>query len=178
MAETATIARPYARAAFEHARAAGALSGWSEQLQLLSAVVQDSNMQEFLDRPDSDSEARYQAVVDICGERLSADGRNFVRLLTTSRRLRAIADIAAQYEAFRAEAERTVEAEVTSARKLTKEQEKRLIAALKARLDRDVVLKCRVDASLLGGAVIRAGDLVIDGSAQGRLEQLAAAMSQ
>ncbi len=178
MSEVATIARPYARAAFEHAQAAGSFQEWSDLLKLLSAVVQDPGMQDLLGSPAVDLDAKGQLVVDICGDRLQQDGINFVHMLAANRRLSAAPDIAALYEIFRADAERTVKAEVVSARKLTKEQQQKLTSVLSKRLGREVVLNCRVDASLLGGAIVRAGDMVIDGSAQGKLEQLASAMIQ
>jgi len=177
MTEIATIARPYARAAFEHAQASGKLDQWSEQLQLLSSVVQDAGMTAFLDSPNADSETKCQTVSDVCGEQLGEDGRNFVGLLASNQRMAALPTIAAEFEELKAEAEGTVEAQVVTARKLTKEQEKQLTIALKKRLKRDVVLNCTIDESLIGGAVVRAGDLVIDGSAKGRLEQLAVVMS-
>lgn len=178
MADTTTIARPYAKAAFEAAQAGGGLKEWSDLLRMLSSITSDSEMQAFLANPDVDIGQKCQAILDIGGDGLSDQGRNFIKLLADNRRLSVVPDIAAVYEELRADAERTVEAQVVSARALTKEQEKKLQAALKKRLGREVIISCTVDESLLGGAVIRAGDLVIDGSATGKLRQLATAMGQ
>jgi F-type H+-transporting ATPase subunit delta len=178
MADTTTIARPYAKAAFEAAQAGDGLKEWSDMLQLVSGITGNPEMQSFLDNPDVDTGQKCQAVLDVGGDGLSDHGRNFIKLLADNRRLSVVPEIAAVYEELRADAERTVEAQVVSARALTKEQEKKLQAALKKRLGREVVISCTVDESLLGGAVIRAGDLVIDGSATGKLRQLATAMSQ
>ena len=178
MADLTTIARPYAKAVFQQARRDKALEKWSEQLALLVAVTEDPLMQTFLDSPDVDAGEKCQAVLDVGGEKLGAEAGNFVRLLAENRRLDALSSIATVYEDFRAEAEQSIEAEVVSARALTKEQEKRLITALKKRLDRDVTIKCTVDKNLIGGAVIRAGDLVIDGCVPTKLNQLAASLDQ
>jgi len=181
MADTTTIARPYAKAAFEAAQADGSdgsLKAWSDMLSLVADVTSDPAMRTFLANPDVENDQKCQAILDIGDERLSQHGRNFVRILAENRRLPLVPDIAAVYEQLRADAERTVEAQVVSARALTKEQEKRLQTALKKQLGREVVISSTVDEALLGGAIIRAGDLVIDGSATGKLHQLAAAMGQ
>ena len=178
MADTTTIARPYAKAAFEAAQADGALGAWSDMLNLMAEVTGDLAMRAFLANPDVENADKCQLVLDVCGDRLSVQGQNFVRILADNRRLPLVADIGAVYELLRADAERTIEAQVVSARALTKEQEKRLQTALKKQLGREVVISSTVDEALLGGAIIRAGDLVIDGSATGKLHQLAAAMGQ
>ncbi len=176
MADTTTLARPYARAAFEYARSADALQEWSELMGRLSAIVSDSQMADLLENPDLDYDAKCEAVLDVCGDDVSEDGRNFVRLLAENRRLLLVPEIAEVYEVLRAEAERTVEAQVISARKLTKEQENQIAQALAKRLDRNVTIQNTIDKDLLGGAIIRAGDLVIDGSARGKLRKLAVAI--
>ena len=178
MADTTTIARPYAKAAFEAAQADGALGAWSDMLKLMAEVTGDPAMRAFLANPDVENADKCQLVLDVCGDRLSVQGQNFVRILADNRRLPLVADIETVYELLRADAERTIEAQVVSARALTKEQEKRLQTALKKQLGREVVISSTVDEALLGGAIIRAGDLVIDGSATGKLHQLAAAMGQ
>jgi F-type H+-transporting ATPase subunit delta len=178
MADTTTIARPYAKAAFEAAQADGALGAWSDMLNLMAEVTGDPAMRAFLANPDVENADKCQLVLDVCGDRLSVQGQNFVRILADNRRLPLVADIETVYELLRADAERTIEAQVVSARALTKEQEKRLQTALKKQLGREVVISSTVDEALLGGAIIRAGDLVIDGSATGKLHQLAAAMGQ
>jgi len=178
MAETITLARPYARAAFEHAQAQQALAAWSELLQRLGQLIQDPAMRQLLDSPGVSVEDKTQALLDLCGDRADQAAANFVALLAQNRRLGLVPAIAAVYEQMRADAERTIEAEVVSARELSDEQQQKLVAALKKRLGREVTLKVQLDETLMGGAVIRAGDLVIDGSAEGRLRQLAKALGQ
>ena len=98
--------------------------------------------------------------------------QNFVRVLAANHRLLLLPEITAHYEAQRAEVENTVDVEVVSAVALDAAQTEKLASALKARLKRTINMHNTVDATLLGGAVIRAGDLVIDGSLKGRLERL------
>ena len=176
MAEKSTIARPYAQAAFDIAEAEGNLPGWSEMLAALASVASDEAMQAVISDPSVDDEVINGLFFDLCGEVLSDKGRNFVRVLTENGRLDVLPEIAAAFEAQRAEAEKTVNAEVTSAFPLSDAQQKAIIEALKKRLGRDVSLETKVDASIVGGAVVRAGDLVIDASVNSQLEKLAASM--
>ncbi|MDX1605662.1 MAG: F0F1 ATP synthase subunit delta [Candidatus Competibacterales bacterium] len=179
MADLTTIARPYARAIFDLAGKSGdERARWSEMLTLLATVADHPQLQELLANPSLDRERKAGLMLDICGEYLSQAGANLVRLLADNNRLPALPAIASVYEALRAEAEKTVEAELIAAFEVSDTQREQLAKALSERLEREVVLDCKVDESLLGGAVIRAGDLVIDGSARGRLEQLAASLRQ
>lgn len=178
MAEMTTVARPYARAAFEHAQAGKALKEWSDALQLAAAVVTDESMQAYLASPDVNADEKGQTVLEVCGDTLADDSRNFIKLLAENRRLTLIPEIQVVYEELRAEAEKTLEADVITAFELSDEQTALLADALKQRLDRDVVVNCVVDENLIGGAVVRAGDLVIDGSALGKLEKLATSLRQ
>jgi len=179
MAELTTIARPYARAAFEIAQnEEGGLQRWSDMLQFITTVVNDETVQAILSSPDHDSDYKAGVLLQISTDQLSQSGSNFIKLLAENHRLNVLPDIAEVYEQLRAEVEKTVEAEVTSAFELTEPQRQQLSTALSQRLQREVVLNCSVDSSLLGGAIIRAGDLVIDGSAQGRLAKLGARLSQ
>jgi F-type H+-transporting ATPase subunit delta len=178
MAELTTIARPYARAAFEIAQGEeDGLQRWSDMLHFIVTVVDDQTVQAVLASPDHDSGYKAGVLLKICADQLSQSGSNFIKLLAENHRLSVLPDIAEVYEQLRAEVEKTVEAEVTSAFDLSEEQRQQLSAALSKRLQREVVLNCSVDTTLLGGAIIRAGDLVIDGSAQGRLTKLGASLS-
>lgn len=176
MAESTTIARPYARAAFETASAAGegGYARWSDMLSAAASVAADEHMRTVLASPEHDEQFKAGLFLELCGDRLNDQGRNFIKLLAENQRLDVLPDIAAVYEELRAEAEKTVEATVVSAFEVTDEQRAKIAEALSRRLSRDVVLDCRVDESLIAGAIIRAGDLVIDGSARGKLDQLAA----
>jgi F-type H+-transporting ATPase subunit delta len=177
MAEKATIARPYARAAFEHARSKNALGRWSELLAVASQVVSDARVKPLLGNPHVSNESLVELLAGIAGDRADGDGRNFLRALADNRRLGVLPEIAAQYEVLRALVENVLDVEVIAAMEVNAAQADRLSRALKTRLGRDIRLHTRIDASLIGGAIVRAGDLVIDGSLKGRLERLASAVT-
>jgi F-type H+-transporting ATPase subunit delta len=175
MAERLTIARPYAKAVFKLAQSQKRLAQWSEALGLAAGVVADPRVAALLDSPAVSPEQLAGLLTEICGASLDEQGRNFIATLAANRRLAYLPEIAARYEQLRADAERTVEVTVTSAIELSAAQKSRYAEALAKRLGREVRLSCRTDPSLLGGAVVRADDLVIDGSVRGGLTQLAAA---
>lgn len=177
MAEKSTIARPYAQAAFSLAESAGDLKKWSEMLQLIATVASDDVMQNIIGNPDVSRAELTDIILDVCGKNLDELGQNFVRVLADNKRLDVATEIAELYEAKRAEAEKTVEAEVTSAFPLSDAVKDKIIVSLKQKLGREVKLVTRTDENMIGGAVIRAGDLVIDASVTGQLEQLAYSLS-
>ena len=177
MAERATIARPYAKAAFAVARERNALGAWSKTLQLAAGVASDPGVEALISSPNVSEEQLVALLSDLDGAGQNDEVRNFLRLLAKNRRLKLLPDIAAQFEILRAEVENTAAVEVTSAVELSAEQKATLAAALKTRLKRDVVMTTAVDPSLIGGAVIRSGDLVIDGSLKGRLARLRTELS-
>jgi F-type H+-transporting ATPase subunit delta len=172
MAEKTTIARPYAQAVFDIAEEQKALGRWSEMLALAAAVAADEEMGRLIDNPRLRKLQVLELFLEICGEGLDPAGQNFIRVLSDNGRLALLPEIAELYEQARAEAEGTLEAEVVSAKPLGRQQQENIAAALSKRLGRKVSLKCTVDESLLGGAVIRAGDLIIDGSAVAKLQRL------
>lgn len=178
MSEITTAARPYARAVFETAQQKGDLGAWSKQLAFMAAVAHNAEMRAVLDSPRLTKEQRADLFNQVCKGQVSEGGKNLVRLLAENDRLAALPEIAALYELHRAEAEGSVEALVTSAFALTDAQQAALSASLKKRLGRDVRLVCETDEALLGGAVIRVGDMVIDGSIRGRLERIATSLSR
>lgn len=168
----AILARPYARAVFQLAQEHKALAGWADTLELLGLIAGDERVARVLRAPRVSAEDRVELIRSIAGDKLDAGGDNFVRLLAENGRLPLLPEIRQQFEAQRATAEGRVDARVTSAIKLDKQQQERIAKALGKRLDREVRLECEVDESLLGGAVIHAGDMVIDGSLRGRLRRL------
>jgi len=172
MAEKSTIARPYAVAVFQTADAAGQLKQWSDMLQTVAMIAADADMQSIIGNTSVNKEQLAQLMLDVAGDVLTESGRNLVKLLAENRRLDVIAEITEQFETLKATAEKTVEAEIVSAREVSAEQQKMIAEKLKARLGREVSLKCRVDESLMGGAIIKAGDMVIDGSVSGQLNKL------
>jgi len=177
MAEAITIARPYANAVFAIANDKGELKSWSDLLAVLAQAVAVPNMQSVISSPSVSDEQVVGLLAEVAGELMSEDAQHFLALLAENNRLMLLEHIAVIFEELRAEAEQVMTADVTTARALTSEQESSISAALKKRLGRDVTLNSSVDESLLGGAIIRAGDLIIDGSALGKLNRLANAIS-
>lgn len=178
MSEITTVARPYARAVFELAQSKGRLEDWSAQLAFLAAAIRDPSLRALIDSPRYTKEQRADLVIRVGEGRLDEEGANLVRLLAENDKLAALPEIAELYELRRAEAEGSVEAEVISAFAMSEPELEKLAAGLKKRLGREVRIKNRVDESLLGGALIQVGDMVIDGSIRGRLERMAATLSR
>ncbi len=178
MAEPYTIARPYAQAVFSLAREQGRLAEWSEMLALLATIADDERMGPVLSSPRPSAEELVTLFLDLCGEHLDQGGRNLVRLLAESRRLIALPVLHRQFEALRAEEEGTLQAVLTSAQPVDDAVRNTLAEALGRRLKRKVTLETTVDERLLGGAVIRAGDLVIDGSVRDRLQRLSTQLNR
>lgn len=172
MAENSTVARPYAQAAFEIAQAKSELAAWSDMIALVTMVAADSRMADVIASPHIKNEDLVALFLDVCGEKLNAEGKNFIRVLSENKRLGVLADIASAYEQLRADAEGTMDAEVISAFPLSDAQQQNIIASLKKRLGRDISLTTRVDDTLIGGAIIRAGDMVIDGTVSRHLDDL------
>jgi F-type H+-transporting ATPase subunit delta len=178
MSENITLARPYAEAAFRQAEADKALKQWSEMLALAAAVAADAQIARLATDPRV-AHARFtQLFLDICGKALSKEGANFIRVLQENRRIALLPEIAQLFEAHRAEAEGRIEAQVISAFDITPEQLKKITAALKKKFGREVSVVTSVDAALVGGMIIRAGDVVIDGSVRGRLLALASHLNR
>ena len=177
MAELSTIARPYAKAAFAVAVQDSALDSWSSMLGLASAVASQDSVSGLLTDPSLSTERVAQSFIDVCGDSLDAKGQNFIRLLAENKRLVLLSEIAAQFEILKANQEKSVDVEITTAFEVSSEISEKLANALKARLKRDIRLATSVDKSLIGGAVIRAGDTVIDSSVRGKLKKLAEAMN-
>jgi F-type H+-transporting ATPase subunit delta len=173
MAERTTTARPYAKAIFALARQNNRLAETSRGLLRAAETVVDPRVHALLGSPHVTAPQLGELVNGIAGDALDENGRNFVNLLAQNRRLGFLPEIAALFEQMKSEVENAVDVDVTSATALTPEQESRYAAALQKKLGRSVRLRTRVDGSLLGGAVLKAGDLVIDGSIKGRIERLA-----
>ncbi|MDP9013638.1 MAG: F0F1 ATP synthase subunit delta [Pseudomonadota bacterium] len=177
MAEAATIARPYAKAAFMAARDAKALPAWSKALHLSAGLIGDPSIADLLTHPKMTVDQLVSMFAGLGGDPVDAQWQNFVRLLARNKRLGVLPQIAAQYEILRAQYENELDVQVTSAVAMNADQQGKLANALKKRFKRDVRLTLGVDPNLLGGAVIRAGDLVIDGSINGRLQRLASELA-
>jgi len=185
MADNNTIARPYARAVFEVARENGALDELSRSLGIAKDILADGQVTKFLANPVLDDEERLRFLndlfADLAGEEsvfagTSEHGTNFLKLLLEYGRVDVLPEISDRFDALKADAENTVDVTVTSATELSSAQVTEIESALKSRLGRDVILSTVIDENLIGGAVIRAGDVVIDGSVRARLEGLSNAL--
>jgi F-type H+-transporting ATPase subunit delta len=177
MADRATIARPYARAAFAHARDAKDFASWSKLLGTAAAAASDPRVARLIGHPQVTDEQLVELFAAVSAKAAGESGRNFLRTLAENKRLGLLPEIAAQFEVLRAEVENVIDVEVVAAQEIAAPQQKRLMEALKRRLGRDVRMHTRIDDSLIGGAIVRAGDLVIDGSLKGRLARLGSALT-
>lgn len=173
MAELATLARPYANAVFDLAKADDDLDRWSRMLAILAAAVDNPTVQVLLADPEVEEAQKAARLASICADELNDRGRRFVQVMAANKRLALLPDVAELFEALRAEEQATLDVKVTSAYALSDSETDKLKAALARRFQREVNMTSEVDASLIGGAVIRAGDTVIDGSVRGKLSKLA-----
>jgi F-type H+-transporting ATPase subunit delta len=130
-----------------------------------------------LSSPSSTAAQQAAAVVEICGDELGATGQNFISILSENRRLQLLPQISHQFEIMKANREKAVDVDLIAAHEMDAEQQQKLSDALSAKLERKVNMQVSLDKSLLGGAVIRAGDTVIDGSIRGRLTKLAESLN-
>jgi F-type H+-transporting ATPase subunit delta len=185
MADNNTIARPYARAAFDLASEQKNLAAWSDALLSAKEVLADGQVAKFLAVPSLTDEQRLDFLTGLFAQAgskksvLAGDdeqGSNFLKLLLEYGRVSVLPEIAEHFDALKADIENTVDVTVTSAAPLSAAQQKSVAAALKERLGRDVKISTEIDETLIGGAVIRAGDVVIDGSLRSRLEGLSNAL--
>ncbi len=177
MAELSTLARPYAKAAFQYAEGADGLQSWSEQIHAVAGIVSDDKVATLLDTPSYTSSALADIVLGLAGDSVDHAVSNFVHVLAENKRLKLLPQIANLFEQFKANRERSVDIQLVSAFELTEDTQQKLSDALAARLDRRVNVSASLDSSLLGGVLVRAGDTVIDGSVRGRLNKLAEAMN-
>jgi len=177
MAELRTLARPYAKAAFEYASGEDALDSWFTELRLVAAVAADSRVQILLGDPALTTESQAQRFLELFGSELGDSRQRFVQVLAANHRLSLAPQILELFTEYKAQREQTVEVQLISAFDMPDEVRERIASALGARLERDVHVSGETDSNLLGGVLIRAGDLVIDGSVRGRLNKLAEALT-
>jgi len=177
MTERVTIARPYAKAAFAEARKLQHLASWSQGLQLVATVSADERVKPLFGNPHVLPSQLVAFIAGLAGSGIDAELRNFLVVLAENGRLAYLPEIAQLFERMRAEQEHVLDVTLRSAVELSGEQRERFIAALRRRFEREIRLHTEIDPSLLGGAVLQADDLVIDGSVRGNLSQLAAQLA-
>lgn len=174
MSELATLARPYAEAVAELAKADNSFDKWSNDIAMLKAIVESPELAHIVDNPSVGGEKLVSLILDICDGQISDAAKNFVRVLVDNQRLLALPYVAVQYEALKAQQQGYVKVEIVSAYAVQPEQQQEIEASLQKSLGKTVEISISTDASLVGGCVIRAGDRVTDLSIKGRLQQLAA----
>ena len=172
MSEFTTIARPYAKAAFDFAVEQNAIEKWTEMLNFGAELVKQPELDNILSGSSS-AQKISDTVISICGEQLDQYGQNFIRVVAENKRLNALPAIFKQFLTYVDEYQAIAEVEVISAQPLTDEQQQKIAQAMEKKLARKVKLNCSVDSTLIAGAIIRADDMVIDGSSRGQLTRLA-----
>jgi F-type H+-transporting ATPase subunit delta len=177
MAESSTLARPYARAAFEYAGEHGLRDAWLHQLRLCAAVAAEPSVARMLANPALTAGSQVEQFIALCADDIDQPMRQFLQVLSANRRLALLPEILQQFAQLKADSERSVDVQVVSAFALPDEMRDRISAALGRRLQREVNVSTHTDSSLIGGVLIRAGDTVIDGSVRGRLNKLAEALT-
>jgi F-type H+-transporting ATPase subunit delta len=187
VADNNTVARPYAQAAFEVAEESNSLAQLSESFAAARALMEDGQVAAFLSTPTLSDEERLTFLQGLFAQAVgegtvfaggSLHGTNFIKLLLENKRVAVLPEIADHFDELKAKVENSVDAVVTSAAPLSAEQEQEIAHSLTERLGRDVRITTEIDKNLIGGAVIRAGDVVIDGSLRARLDGLANALTK
>ncbi|MEM6052228.1 F0F1 ATP synthase subunit delta [Erwinia sp. P7711] len=172
MSEFTTVARPYAKAAFDFAVEHQSVDRWQQMLAFATEVASNEQVAELLSGALA-PEALSAQFIAICGDQLDEAGQNLIKVMAENKRLPALPSVLAQFIQLRAAHDATADVEVISSTTLSDEQLTKISAAMEKRLSRKVKLNCKIDKSVMAGVIIRAGDMVIDGSVRGRLERLA-----
>jgi F-type H+-transporting ATPase subunit delta len=178
MAELATLARPYANAVFAVAKQDGDLERWSRMLGFLAVASSDPQVKLLLDSPEVADEQKAFRLSEVCGDELNDRARKLAQVLARNKRLDLIDQLREQFESLRAAEEQILDVEVVSAFELTDEQSAAISQSLAAKYSKEVNLTSAVDSNLIGGAIIRAGDTVVDGSVRGKLDKLAESLQR
>ena len=177
MAELSTLARPYAKAAFSAAVDGGEIAAWSTALQTLAVISKADTVAQLIGNPSVSALDKAKTIAEVAGDDCNEGASNLLAVLAENDRFALLTEISTQFELLRAEHEKSADVVVTSAFELSDAQQKTLIEKLGTKLSREVSLTVNVDSALIGGVIIKAGDLVIDGSVRGKLSKLAEAMN-
>ena len=178
MIEPTTLARPYARAAFEHARAAGELAAWQTALSELAAITTQPKVAAAMRDPNQTAAQRASTLSSLAGDTVPTAVGNLLAIMSDNGRLSLIPEVATLFDQLKQAVESAVAVHVTSAYPLSDAETQQLTETMQEKLERSITLTSETDPSLLGGALIRADDLVIDGSVRGRLNKLAGTLTQ
>lgn len=176
MSELSTVARPYAKAAFDFALEQGQLDKWQEMLQFSALVAQDEQVADFITSSLASGQIS-DTFINICGEQLDQYGQNFIRVMADNKRLAVLPAVFAAFLELRAEHESIKDVQIVSAEKLTDAQEAKIANAMEKRLGTKVRITSSIDSSLIAGVIIRYDDVVIDGSSRGQLNRLSQELS-
>ena len=177
MAELVTIARPYAEAIFALAKERDELSKWSDMLTLLVTVFDDPRIQAAIANPKVTKADIERLILAVCGEQIDANARNFIQLLVENGRLSAVAEIRRLFDLLKSEDEGIVEAQISSAFPLDGQELEKIVSLLSKRYQKNISPTVDVDSDLIGGITIQVGDKVWDASVRGRLQEMAAALT-
>jgi F-type H+-transporting ATPase subunit delta len=172
MEESKLIALPYAKAAFEIALEQNQLDFWFDFLQSATLIASNPQIRHLLDNPNIENKDVLKLFFDLLQKQINEYGKNFLRLLVQFHRLAILPKISESFSQLRANYEKIVHVEITSALVLTDEQKTKMMQALKKRLQCKITLDYHTDKNILGGAIIRIGDFVIDGSGRSKLARL------
>ncbi|KKO45943.1 ATP F0F1 synthase subunit delta [Arsukibacterium ikkense] len=175
MSDLTNIARPYAKAAFDFAVEQNALDAWLQMLVFTAEVAKNDQVAAML-RTTGVAEQQAGIFIQVCGEQLNEQGQNFIKVMAENHRLLALPEVLAIFIGHKEEFEKEITVDVISATTLSSAQQDKLIAALTQRLARKIKLNCSVNPDMVGGMLIKAGDMVIDGSVRGKLDRLATAL--
>lgn len=171
MSDMTTIARPYAKAAFDFAVESQTITQWDEMLGFAAEVAKNEDIKTLLSGSYS-PEAISDIFIKVCGEQLNENGQNFLKVLAENGRLIALPTVSEMFAELKAQFDNEIEVEITAATEMSDSQQASLVAALEKRLARKIKLNCKVDSTVVGGAMIVAGDTVIDATVRGKLERL------
>lgn len=176
MAETRTIARPYAEAVFKLAKAKDDLAAWSNMLQFAATIAVDERLRALVGNPKISARRLGEMFLDICSEKLNEEGRNFILLLAENGRLQILPEISELFEQLKADHEGVLDAKITSAFEMSDAQLAELVADLEVKFKRKIEATVSVDPELIGGVKVEIGDEVLDASVRGKLEAMAVAL--
>lgn len=175
MADFITVARPYAKAAFDFAVEHNRIEAWQKMLTLVSHISQDEQIKSIL-TSDMKPDSIAQLFINVCREQLDEYQANFIKVMAENKRLILLPDVLMLFIQFVLAKQAVADVDVISATPLTDAQLDKIAAGVEQRLSRKVRLKCHIDKSIMSGFIIRSGDMVIDSSIRGRLNRLSDAL--